>query len=103
MIRLIAKLDIKPPYVVKPVHFDGLRKIGNPIDVANDLYMQGIDEIMYIDIVASLFDSNINYKTINSTAQNLSVPFGVGGGIHGFGDPTKIRFLPKPKEYCTLI
>lgn len=90
MIRLIAKLDIKPPYVVKPVHFDGLRKIGNPIDIANNLYIQGIDEVMYIDIVASLFNNNIDYKTINSTAQNLSVPFGVGGGIKNINHVHKL-------------
>lgn len=81
MIRLIAKLDIKPPYVVKPVHFDGLRKIGDPIKIAKDLYNQGIDEIMYIDIVSSLFNSSIDFKTINKTADHLYVPFGVGGGI----------------------
>jgi len=54
MLRLIAKLDVKPPQVVKPVHFDGLRKVGSPRKLALDYYLQGADEIFYIEIVASL-------------------------------------------------
>lgn len=52
--RIIAKLDVKPPYVVKPVHFEGLRKVGLPIELAKKYYEQGADEVIYIDIVASL-------------------------------------------------
>ena len=52
--RIIAKLDVKPPYVVKPVHFEGLRKMGLPTDLAKIYYIQGADEIFYIDIVSSL-------------------------------------------------
>ena len=50
-LRIIARLDVKPPYVVKPVHFEGLRKIGNPTDLALKYYSQGADEILYIDIL----------------------------------------------------
>ena len=48
-IRLIAKLDVKPPNVVKPVHFEGLRKIGSPMALAEEYYNQGADEVLYIE------------------------------------------------------
>ena len=53
--RIIARLDVKPPYVVKPVHFEGLRKIGSPVDLSTKYYSEGADEIVYIDIVSSLY------------------------------------------------
>ena len=43
--RVIAKLDVKPPHVVKPVHFEGLRKVGTPSELAARYYEQGADEI----------------------------------------------------------
>ena len=60
--RIIAKLDAKPPYIVKPVHFDGLRKIGIPNEMVNKYYLQGVDEIIYVDIVASLYQREICFK-----------------------------------------
>ena len=57
--RIIAKLDAKPPYIVKPVHFEGLRQIGLPFELAKKYYEQGADEVFYIDIVASLYQREI--------------------------------------------
>lgn len=79
--RIIAKLDVKPPHVVKPVHFEGLRKIGLPVDLAKKYYEQGADEVMYIDIVASLYQREILFDEIEKTANELFIPFGVGGGV----------------------
>jgi len=84
--RIIAKLDVKPPYVVKPVHFEGLRKIGFPHDLALKYYMQGADEIFYVDIVASLYQRNILIKHVDETSSDLFVPFAVGGGIRSIQD-----------------
>jgi len=84
--RIIAKLDVKPPYVVKPVHFEGLRKIGNPFELAKKYYDQGADEIVYIDIVASLYQREILLDQIEKTANELFVPFGVGGGVKSIDD-----------------
>lgn len=80
-LRVIARLDVKPPYVVKPVHFEGLRKIGNPADLALKYYNQGADEILYIDIVASLYQRPIILDTICETSKDLYVPFAAGGGV----------------------
>jgi len=88
--RIIAKLDVKPPYVVKPVHFEGLRKIGKPAELAKKHYEQGADEIMYIDIVASLYQREILFDEIEKTANELFIPFGVGGGVKTIEDFSKL-------------
>lgn len=84
--RIIAKLDVKPPYVVKPIHFEGLRKIGLPHTLAEEYYNQGADEIFYIDIVASLYQRNILVDHVDKTANSLFVPFAVGGGVRSVED-----------------
>lgn len=84
--RIIAKLDVKPPFVVKPVHFEGLRKIGTPAELAKKYYQQGADEVMYIDIVASLYQREILFDEIKKTANELFIPFGVGGGVKTIDD-----------------
>lgn len=88
--RIIVKLDVKPPYVVKPVHFEGLRKIGLPVDLAKKYYEQGADEVMYIDIVASLYQREILFEEIERTANELFIPFGVGGGVKTIEDFSKL-------------
>lgn len=88
--RIIVKLDVKPPYAVKPVHFEGLRKIGLPIDLAKKYYEQGADEVMYIDIVASLYQREILLEEIEKTANELFIPFGVGGGVKTIDDFSKL-------------
>jgi len=88
--RIIAKLDVKPPYVVKPVHFEGLRKIGKPSEMAKKYYEQGADEVMYIDIVSSLYQREMITEDIEKTARELFVPFGVGGAVRSVEDFSKL-------------
>jgi cyclase len=90
MIRVIAKLDVKPPFVVKPVHFEGLRKMGDPKSLVDKYYEQGADEIFYIDIVSSLYQREILYNDIKVAAQDLYVPLAVGGGVRSIEDFTKL-------------
>ncbi len=80
-LRIIARLDVKPPYVVKPIHFEGLRKMGSPQDLALKYYNQGADEIIYEDIVASLYRRPLLLDPIHQTSQSLYVPFAAGGGV----------------------
>ena len=84
--RIIAKLDVKPPYVVKPVHFEGLRKMGLPNELATKYYEQGADEIFYIDIVASLYQRGILLDQIEQACSNIFVPLAVGGGVKTIQD-----------------
>jgi len=84
--RIIAKLDVKPPYVVKPVHFEGLRRVGLPATLAKKYYEQGADEVMYVDIVSSLYQRGIIFDEIEKAANELFIPFGVGGAVRSIED-----------------
>lgn len=88
--RVIAKLDVKPPYVVKPVHFEGLRKVGAPCDLAARYYEQGADEIFYVDIVASLYQREILVDQVAEAAKALLIPFAVGGGVRTVDDFSRL-------------
>ena len=80
-IRLIARLDIKGPNLIKGVHMEGLRVIGDPFEHALRYYHQGADELLYIDAVASLYQRNSLDDLVSKTVKNTFVPLTVGGGI----------------------
>lgn len=95
--RVIAKLDVKPPHVVKPVHFEGLRKMGTPKDLAKKYYDQGADELFYIDIVSSLYQREILFGEIEKVASELSIPFAAGGGVKSVEDFSKMFHMGADK------
>ncbi len=96
-VRVIAKLDVKPPYVVKPVHFEGLRKMGNPSELAKKYYDQGADELFYIDIVSSLYQREILFNEIERVANKLFIPFAAGGGVKSIDDFSKMFHMGADK------
>jgi len=85
-IRLIARLDVKAPNLVKGIQFEGLRKLGDPNEFALKYYLQGVDEIFYADIVASLYERNSLLDIIEKTTDNIFVPITVGGGLRSIND-----------------
>ena len=85
-IRLIARLDIKGPNLIKGVHLEGLRVIGDPQEYARRYYEQGADELIYIDIVASLYGRNKLTEIVRRAAHDVFVPMTVGGGIRNVDD-----------------
>lgn len=89
-IRLIARLDIKGPNLVKGIQLEGLRKLGDPNEFCQKYYEQGIDEIVYIDIVASLYERNSLRDIVKQTTQNIFIPITVGGGIRSVENVTEI-------------
>jgi len=89
-IRLISRLDIKGSYLIKGIHLEGLKKIGNPNVFAKKYYKDGIDEILYIDVVASLYGRNNLEEIIKSTVKDVYVPITVGGGIRSIEDVRQI-------------
>ncbi len=88
--RLISKLEIKSDHVVKPIYFEGLKKVGSPEAIALQYYEDGIDEIIYIDIVASLYQRSINFEQIKKTSQKVIVPITIGGGVKSLDDFKKL-------------
>lgn len=89
-VRLIARLDIKGPNLIKGIHLEGLRIIGSPAEHALRYYEQGIDELLYMDCVASLYGRNHLSDIVRSAAENIFVPVTVGGGIRSVDDATQI-------------
>ena len=88
--RIIARLDIKGPNLIKGVHLEGLRIIGNPQLYALDYYNSGADELLYIDSVASLYERNSLTDIVKYTAENIFIPMTVGGGIRSLKDVESI-------------
>ncbi len=88
--RLIARLDIKGPNLIKGIHLEGLRVIGKPNDYARCYYEHGADELIYMDCVASLYGRNSLGAIVQSAAQDVFIPMTVGGGIRSVDDATQI-------------
>lgn len=89
-IRLIARLDIKGPNLIKAIHLEGLRVIGLPNEHALRYYLEGADELIYMDCVASLYGRNHLGEIIKAAAKDIFVPMTVGGGIRSIDDATEI-------------
>jgi cyclase len=89
-IRLIARLDIKGPNLIKGIHLEGLRVIGSPNEYALRYYQQGADELVYMDSVASLYGRNHLGDIIKAAAKDIFIPITVGGGIRSVDDAMEI-------------
>ena len=85
-IRLIARLDIKGPNVIKGIHLEGFRVVGKPEEMSTSYYKAGIDEIVYMDSVASLYGRNSLEGIIRYTARHAFIPMTVGGGVRSVDD-----------------
>ena len=85
-LRLIARLDIKGPNLIKGIHLEGLRVVGDPQAHALRYYAMGVDELLYIDIVASLYERNSLHDIVRRTAQDVFIPMTVGGGVRSLAD-----------------
>ena len=85
-VRLIARLDIKGPYLIKGIRLEGLRKIGDPQSFAQRYYEMGADELLYMDIVASLYERESIKEIVRHTAENVFIPLTVGGGVRSIED-----------------
>ena len=89
-IRLIGRLDIKGPNLIKGVHLEGLRVIGSPKEFAMKYYLDGIDELLYMDTVATLYGRNNLLDIVKEVGKNVFIPMTVGGGIRSVDDAYKL-------------
>lgn len=85
-VRLIARLDIKGPNLIKGIHLEGLRVIGDPQEYSRRYYADGADELVYMDAVASLYGRNSLHDIVRRVADNVFVPLTVGGGMRSVED-----------------
>ena len=84
--RLIARLDVKAPNLVKGIHLEGLRIMGDPQTFAHRYFADGIDEILYVDIVASLYGRNNILDVVRRAAEDVFIPLTVAGGLRSVED-----------------
>ena len=85
-IRVIARLDIKSQNVIKSIQFECLRTIGNPSEIAEKYYHDGIDEIIYLDTVANLYNRSKLTKIVYEASKNIHIPLIAGGGLRNLDD-----------------
>jgi imidazole glycerol-phosphate synthase subunit HisF len=85
-VRIIPRLDIKGPNLVKGVHMEGLRVLGKPEAFAKYYYEHGADELIYMDAVASLYGRNSLLDIVERTSKEIFVPLTVGGGLRTLED-----------------
>jgi cyclase len=85
-LRIIPRLDVKGPNLIKGIRLEGLRVVGDPHEFALRYYEQGADEIVFMDIVASLYQRNNLTDIIRRAADRIYIPITVGGGIRSLDD-----------------
>ncbi len=84
--RLIARLDVRGEHLIKTKRLEGVRKVGDPLEFAQRYVADGIDEIIYIDAVASLYGRNALPDLVTRTRQAVNVPMTVAGGVRSIED-----------------
>lgn len=84
--RIIACLDVRNGMVVKGVNFEGLRRAGDPAELAARYNIEGIDEVVILDVAATIEQRRALADTIRAVSSALFIPLAVGGGIRSEGD-----------------
>ena len=89
-IRIIPRLDIKMDWLIKGVQMEGWRKVGNPAEYAKSYANNGADELLFMDVVASLYERNNLSEIVKKVASSVFVPMTVGGGIRNVDDVSQM-------------
>jgi cyclase len=84
--RIIACLDVRDGSVVKGVNFEGLRRAGDPAELAARYNVEGIDEVVILDVAATIEQRRALAETIRTVSSKLFIPLAVGGGIRSEAD-----------------
>ena len=88
--RVIPCLDVKQGRVVKGVQFKDLRDLGHPVDLAKRYDLEGADELVFLDIAASIENRGTRETWVREVARELSIPFTVGGGVTCVDDAKRL-------------
>ena len=91
--RIIPCLDVKDGQVVKGINFEGLREVGDAVEMGAQYARDGADELVYLDISASREGRSTFAALVQKIAQKIDIPFTVGGGISSLEDaaPSSLR------------
>lgn len=89
-LRIIPRIDIKGPHLVKGIHLEGLRVLGDPASFARHYADSGADELIYVDVVASLYGRNSALDLLQSVSRSIHIPVAVGGGIQSTEDVRRV-------------
>jgi len=88
--RIIARLDVKGPNLVAPVQREGLRVLGRPQDFAIRYEAEGADELVFLDLVASLYQRPFLPEIVSRVSEQVFIPLTVGGGIRSVEDARRL-------------
>lgn len=89
-IRVIPCLDVANGRVVKGVNFENLRDSGDPVELADRYYLQGADEITFLDVSATIENRGTTLEMVTQCAERVFIPLTVGGGIRQLSDVTAL-------------
>ena len=95
--RIIPCLDVKDGETVKGVNFENLRHAGNPVELAKRYSAEGADELVFLDITASVEGRNTFTEMVEKVAKVINIPFTVGGGINAFADVERLLYAGADK------
>ncbi len=88
--RIIVCLDVRDGKTTKGIKFKGNVDIGDPVEMAEEYYLQGVDELVFYDITASSENRGIMIDVVRKVAEKIFIPFSVGGGIRTLDDMKKV-------------
>ncbi|MCI5727404.1 MAG: imidazole glycerol phosphate synthase subunit HisF [Clostridium sp.] len=88
--RIIPCLDVRDGKVVKGINFVGIKEVGDPVELAKEYYKQGADELVFLDITATHEGRGIMEKVVERVAEQIFIPFTVGGGLRSMEDIKRI-------------
>ncbi len=88
--RIIPCLDIKDGRTVKGINFEGLRDAGDPVELAKKYVEEGADELVFLDITATLEKRKTLAEMVEKIASAINIPFTVGGGINSVEDASAV-------------
>lgn len=88
--RIIPCLDVREGKVVKGINFVGIKEVGDPVELAKEYYKQGADELVFLDITATHEGRGIMEKVVEKVAEQIFIPFTVGGGLKSIEDIKRI-------------
>ena len=95
--RIISCLDVKDGETVKGVNFENLRNAGDPVELAKRYSAEGADELVFLDITASVEGRNTFTEMVEKVAKVINIPFTVGGGINAFADVERLLYAGADK------